>query len=191
MSTGKFSRNSWVTDNQSRLLGSSLGTPGPRTINFVYWEVLQELLGHGQSITSTGKFSRNSWVTDNQSRLLGGYPPPGEYGKDAYPPPGYPPQGYPPQGYPAQGYPPPYAPPQYAQPPPPQQQSSTGPDALSLLISLFLSSARHSKRMSFFWMSSFYVGPPAVAFLTWLLSAAVACWMHVSEESLGCCTNWI
>ncbi|WVY93842.1 hypothetical protein V8G54_032930 [Vigna mungo] len=71
-STGKFSRNSWVTDNQSRLLGSSPGTPGSRTINHVYWEVLQELLGHGWSILSTGKFSRNSWVTDNQSRLLGG-----------------------------------------------------------------------------------------------------------------------
>ncbi|WVY99025.1 hypothetical protein V8G54_031176, partial [Vigna mungo] len=40
----------------------------------VYWEVLQELLGHGQSILSTGKFSRNPRVTDNQSRLLGGSP---------------------------------------------------------------------------------------------------------------------
>ncbi|WVZ00451.1 hypothetical protein V8G54_026520 [Vigna mungo] len=74
MSTGKFSRNSWVTDNQSRLLGGSPGTPGPRNINHVYWEVLQELLGHGWSILSTGKFSRNSWVTDNQSCLLGGSP---------------------------------------------------------------------------------------------------------------------
>ncbi|XVE49345.1 hypothetical protein DITRI_Ditri01bG0076000 [Diplodiscus trichospermus] len=52
-----------------------------------------------------------------------GYPPEG-YPKDAYPPPGYPPQGYP-QGYPPQGYPPPYAP-QYGQPPPQQQQQSTG-----------------------------------------------------------------
>ncbi|WVZ13713.1 hypothetical protein V8G54_011279 [Vigna mungo] len=74
LSTGKFSRNSWVTDNQSRLLGGSPGTPGPRTINFVYWKVLQELLGHGQPITSTGRFSRNSWVTDGQFGLLGSSP---------------------------------------------------------------------------------------------------------------------
>ncbi|WVZ16555.1 hypothetical protein V8G54_009537, partial [Vigna mungo] len=94
LSTGKLSRNTWVTDNQSRLLGGSLGTPGPRTVNFVYWEVLQELLGtpgsrttilvywevlqellgHGQSITSTGRFSRNSLATDGQFRLLGSSP---------------------------------------------------------------------------------------------------------------------
>ncbi|WVZ11457.1 hypothetical protein V8G54_015987 [Vigna mungo] len=54
LSTGKFSRNSWVTGNQSRLLGGSPGTPGPRTVNHVYWEVLQELLGNGWSIMSTG-----------------------------------------------------------------------------------------------------------------------------------------
>ncbi|WVZ17569.1 hypothetical protein V8G54_010551, partial [Vigna mungo] len=62
--------NSRVTDNQSRLLGGSPRTPGSRTVNHVYWEVLQELLGHGRSILSTRKFSRNSWVMDNQSRLL-------------------------------------------------------------------------------------------------------------------------
>ncbi|WVY99244.1 hypothetical protein V8G54_031395 [Vigna mungo] len=50
----------------------SLGTPGPRTVNHVYWEVLQELLGHGRSISSTGMLSRNSWVTEDHSRLLGG-----------------------------------------------------------------------------------------------------------------------
>ncbi|KOM41741.1 hypothetical protein LR48_Vigan04g193900 [Vigna angularis] len=33
----------------SRLLGSSSGTPGPRAVTHVYWEVLQELLGHGRS----------------------------------------------------------------------------------------------------------------------------------------------
>ncbi|WVZ09459.1 hypothetical protein V8G54_013989 [Vigna mungo] len=79
LSTGKFSRNSWVMDNQSRLLGdgqfcllgSSPGTPGSRTTNHVYWEVLQELLGHGRSITFTGMFSKNSWAIDGQFRLLG------------------------------------------------------------------------------------------------------------------------
>ncbi|WVZ15782.1 hypothetical protein V8G54_013348 [Vigna mungo] len=71
-STGKFSRNSWTTDDHSRLLGSSPGTPGPRTTNLVYWEVLQELLGHEQPISSTGMFSRNSWATDDHSRLLRG-----------------------------------------------------------------------------------------------------------------------
>ncbi|WVZ25708.1 hypothetical protein V8G54_004252 [Vigna mungo] len=98
LSTRKFSRNSWVTDNQSRLLGGSPGTPGPRTNNFVYWEVLQELLGgspgtpgprtnnfvywevlqellgHRQSITSTRRFSRNSWATNGQFCLLGSSP---------------------------------------------------------------------------------------------------------------------
>ncbi|WVZ00434.1 hypothetical protein V8G54_026503 [Vigna mungo] len=64
LSTRKFSRNSWVTDNQSRLLGGSLGTPGPRT----------ELLGHGRPILSTGRFSKNSWATDNRSCLLGDSP---------------------------------------------------------------------------------------------------------------------
>ncbi|WVZ07746.1 hypothetical protein V8G54_021092 [Vigna mungo] len=62
LSTRKFSRNSWVTDNQSRLLGDgqsrllggSLGTPRPRTTNLVYWEILQELLGHGQPFMPTG-----------------------------------------------------------------------------------------------------------------------------------------
>ncbi|KOM52227.1 hypothetical protein LR48_Vigan09g088600 [Vigna angularis] len=90
-STRKFSRNSWVTDNRSCLLGSSSGTPrnswvmdghsyllgsspgtpGSRTIILVYWEVLQELLDHIWSFSSTRKFSRNSWVTDGHSRLLG------------------------------------------------------------------------------------------------------------------------
>ncbi|KOM30745.1 hypothetical protein LR48_Vigan01g030000 [Vigna angularis] len=62
--------NSWATDGHSRLLRSSSGTPRPRTVTLVYWEVLQELLGHGRSLSSTGKFSRNSWATDGQSRLL-------------------------------------------------------------------------------------------------------------------------
>ncbi|WVY89493.1 hypothetical protein V8G54_035007 [Vigna mungo] len=53
------------------LLGSSVGTPGSRTTNFVYWDVLQELLGHGWSFSSTGRFSRNSWAKDGHSRLLG------------------------------------------------------------------------------------------------------------------------
>ncbi|XP_047162180.1 uncharacterized protein LOC124832100 [Vigna umbellata] len=59
-STRRFFRNSWATDGHSDLLGDSLGTLGPRTVTLVYWEVLQELLGHGQSLTSTGKFFRNS-----------------------------------------------------------------------------------------------------------------------------------
>ncbi|WVZ15606.1 hypothetical protein V8G54_013172 [Vigna mungo] len=33
-------------------------------IDFFYWEVLQELPGQGQPITSTGRFSRNSWATE-------------------------------------------------------------------------------------------------------------------------------
>ncbi|WVZ16268.1 hypothetical protein V8G54_009250 [Vigna mungo] len=53
--TPRPQRNSWATGDQSRLLGGSLGTPRPRTVNFVNWEVLQELL-------------------DGQSRLLGGSP---------------------------------------------------------------------------------------------------------------------
>ncbi|WVZ15215.1 hypothetical protein V8G54_012781 [Vigna mungo] len=73
-STGRFSRNSWATDVQFCVLGSSPGTPGSRTTNHVYWEVFQELLGHERTILSTGKFSRNSWVTDNQSSLLGSSP---------------------------------------------------------------------------------------------------------------------
>uniref|UniRef100_A0A0E0LMR6 Rhodopsin n=1 Tax=Oryza punctata TaxID=4537 RepID=A0A0E0LMR6_ORYPU len=59
-----------------------------------------------------------------------GVPPQQGYpGKDGYPPPGYPPAGYPPaQGYPPAGYPPQQGyPPPYAQPPPQQQQHSSGP----------------------------------------------------------------
>ncbi|WVZ20065.1 hypothetical protein V8G54_007387 [Vigna mungo] len=103
LSTGMFSRNSQATDGHSRLLGCSLGTPGPQTIILelldhernsrllgcspgtpgpqtelqdhkrsfsstgcspgtlgslkvilVYWDVLQELLGHRWSFSSTG-----------------------------------------------------------------------------------------------------------------------------------------
>ncbi|WVZ21361.1 hypothetical protein V8G54_008683 [Vigna mungo] len=71
-STRKFSRNSWVMNGHFSLLGSSQGTPGPRTLILVYWEVLQEFVGHGRSFSSTRKkFFRNSWLKDDHSRLLG------------------------------------------------------------------------------------------------------------------------
>ncbi|WVZ20070.1 hypothetical protein V8G54_007392 [Vigna mungo] len=56
-SVGRFSKNSWATDGQPRLLGGFPGTPGPQRVNFVYWEVLQELLGHGQPFTPNGRFT--------------------------------------------------------------------------------------------------------------------------------------
>ncbi|WVZ14604.1 hypothetical protein V8G54_012170 [Vigna mungo] len=73
-SIGKFSKNSWATNDDFRLLGCSPGTPGPRTVILVYRDVLQELLGHGRSFSTTGIFSRNSWATDGHSRLQ--LPPP-------------------------------------------------------------------------------------------------------------------
>ncbi|WVZ15671.1 hypothetical protein V8G54_013237 [Vigna mungo] len=78
-STGKFSRNSWVTDDQFRLLGSSLGTLGPRTTNFVIGSssgtlgpqtTNLELLGHERPFKSWGTVNLIRASSTEQSLLL-------------------------------------------------------------------------------------------------------------------------